>query len=318
VKAVGCLAGLFQSHKSYSIGSAGTMGNLQASSTNNSLVAVFHPPPGDNLSTARNKLRSSKMYLSDLPRELIHPAWDEVMKKPFSLTLPEMMALRRYVLDPSVADFCSGSDNFSRSQVSELKNCLNSVRTVSLTEALISADTAFIKGLADPPTNTLKELMERAIENNRGKISEVVHRTSVTEDLLLAARLYTLNKSKDDQISLYEPMNRELNSPTRSSSQILANYYLYMKLLIMGLRRYGDAGNYKIAMAYRGLRVEGNNDLQTKYDHYSAIFGKKSWMTMAAFTSVSLNRSVAESFCDKLMHEQENLLVFSKWVQYTR
>jgi hypothetical protein len=126
--------------------------------------------------------------------------------------------------------------------------------------------------------------VDTAIENHRERIANFAAAIGISCDFALAIRFYTL----DEPISLYKSMNAQLNSVSRSTDS-LSNYFMYMKLLIRGLRAMGNAGYYKIVnCAYRGLRVEGNSLLQTKYDNYRSCFRSGELLTMAGFTTVTL------------------------------
>jgi hypothetical protein len=260
--------------------------------------------PVDALSDARAKVRSHGLCLGNIPRNLNDPIWSELRLDPISLSLPQLIALRSYIMYPNKTDFASGTEPFSKSGVSELQNCLDSVADVSVKEALITAERAFIKAPANTTANAA-DVMEAMIDNHRQQICPLVTSLGISEEHCLAVRLYTLKKTNEDPIAIYEPINRELNNSSRSR-ELLSYYYLYMRILIKGLRSMQKAGHYRVEdMAYRGLKIQGNRVLQSKYDHYQSCFTEGSLLTMAGFTSVSLNIDIAENevFCDKLIYE---------------
>jgi hypothetical protein len=102
---------------------------------------ALHTCSLSNLDTARKVLRAHGLLLGDLPRIVDDPTWDELRRSPFHLTLPQLIALRSYVLYPNVSDLRWVPDEFSRSSVSTLRNCLDSVADVTVREALLTAHT---------------------------------------------------------------------------------------------------------------------------------------------------------------------------------
>jgi hypothetical protein len=256
--------------------------------------------PVDNLSRARGKLRAQGLFLGDLPRDHNDRMWTTLKKRPYLLSAPELMVLKVYILNPTMTDLSCGTEEFSKSTVSELQNCLDLVPDATLMEALITADTAFVKVLSTTAPNA-ENTMKAMIEDHKQKVVTLLDTVNGNEDHALAARLYTLK----DPIALYWPMNKQLNSPMRSR-ELISNYVLYMRLLIQSLRTMGKNGKYFIAnKAYRGLIIARDEGLQKKYDNYQTCFPPGKLLTMAAFTSVSLVKEIAESteFSDKLVYE---------------
>jgi hypothetical protein len=250
------------------------------------------------LAAVRAKLTSHGLLLGDLSRDLNDPVWTELQQEPFDLTLVQVIVLKSYILNPNIKDFLHGVDEFSHSSVYDLKNCLDGVPTVSVEEALITSDTAFIKSLPGADVRMMEQLIAAHRDaTNLSKVDGLDHNSA------LAVRLFMHRESEDFPISLYHSMNQELNNPSRSK-MILDNYFLYMKLVIKGLRALQSAGYGLTAdVAYRGCIVKGNDVLESKYDHYKQCFRDGAILTMAGFTSVSMDRGVAAAFSDLLMFE---------------
>jgi hypothetical protein len=61
-------------------------------------------------------------------------------------------------------------------------------------------------------------------------------------------------------------------------------------------------------IAYRGLKIAGNTDLQFKYDNYHSAFVVGKFLSMAAFTSLTMNRAVAMKFADRLLYEIQEVM----------
>jgi hypothetical protein len=261
--------------------------------------------PTDHLSLARANLRSHGIYLGDLPRNRNDPIWSQLTLPPISLTIPQLIVLKNYILRPTTTDFSYGDDEFSNSPVSGLRGCLDNIPDVSLDEALITAKYSVIHALKDTFPHAA-EIMRGMIERHRYYIRERLLSSTgqrIREEYALAIRLYTLKETTEDPISLYRLMNRDLNNPSRNT-ELLANYLLYMKILIKGLRALGKAGGYYISnSAYRYMMLQGNELLQSKYDNYRSCFRAGEYITLAAFTSVSLDRHVASTFGDMLVYE---------------
>jgi hypothetical protein len=105
--------------------------------------------PTDHLSLARANLRSHGIYLGDLPRNRNDPIWSQLTLPPISLTIPQLIVLKNYILRPTTTDFSYGDDEFSNSPVSGLRGCLDNIPDVSLDEALITAKYSVIHALKD-------------------------------------------------------------------------------------------------------------------------------------------------------------------------
>jgi hypothetical protein len=143
--------------------------------------------PVDNLSRARGKLRAQGLFLGDLPRDHNDRMWTTLKKRPYLLSAPELMVLKVYILNPTMTDLSCGTEEFSKSTVSELQNCLDLVPDATLMEALITADTAFVKVLSTTAPNA-ENTMKAMIEDHKQKVVTLLDTVNGNEDHALAAR----------------------------------------------------------------------------------------------------------------------------------
>jgi len=116
----------------------------------------------------------------------------------------------------------------------------------------------------------------------------------------LAIRLYTA----EEPVPLYKVLNAPFHDANRSPGKS-ANQAPFMKLLLQAVRGLASAGkafNY-VGPAYRGVRVSNNPGLSKKYANYENAFKVGSRLCFAAFTSLSLSDSTAESFGDQILFQ---------------
>lgn len=112
-------------------------------------------------------------------------------------------------------------------------------------------------------------------------------------------RLYTVK----DPIPLFKHVNFILNSTDREAAG-LRYIKRFVKLLLSAGNSLTAAGYGITAVAHRGLRVEGNFSLQRKCETAKTMFAK---MTLAGFTSVSIDPGVAGQFGDRLFFHFPNV-----------
>jgi surface protein len=117
---------------------------------------------------------------------------------------------------------------------------------------------------------------------------------TVSRELQLILRIYTAKFP----FPIFQYVNRCLNCNDRKSR--LVAIASFTKLAIRALRAMEAAGYVKTAPAYRGMTVKGNPALQAKYDNYASVFNIGMLITFPAFTSVSLEDTIANSFGDKI------------------
>ncbi len=93
----------------------------------------------------------------------------------------------------------------------------------------------------------------------------------------------------------------------RRSASSLRYHAPYVKLLLLGIQQLMSLPAFAYeGVGYRGLRLDGNDELTHKYLNYKTAFVVGQLITFAAFMSVSTDDSVAELFGDYVF------FVFSK------
>jgi hypothetical protein len=85
----------------------------------------------------------------------------------------------------------------------------------------------------------------------------------------------------------------------RRSASSLRYHAPYVKLLLLGIQQLMSLPAFAYeGVGYRGLRLDGNDELTHKYLNYKTAFVVGQLITFAAFMSVSTDDSVAELFGD--------------------
>jgi hypothetical protein len=117
--------------------------------------------PSDSLSVTRNILKDHGIYLGDLPRDPNDPIWVEMSRPPLNLSVPALDTLRSYILSLNIVDDSFGGEEFTRSPVGLLLNCLDDVPDVLLDDALITHERALVKAFST--TSPHAELLIRKL-----------------------------------------------------------------------------------------------------------------------------------------------------------
>jgi hypothetical protein len=242
-----------------------------------------------NLATAAAILERNGFPLSDLPRKTDDPLWSE-MKAEYGLTLGQISALKNYVTSLGSTESSMIDEDFSASPAGHLQDCLENVADVSVERALLGPGPCLLALLSE---SSSRDLLERMVAFHRRFLNDLVSKPGIDLEFLLAIRLYTVQ----DPIRLYHLVNGVLNSSTR---ELLPNVAPFVRLLIRGLYALGAAGYSVEGQAYRGLKVASNPTLERKFNDHKTFFGVNKLITLAGFTSVSLDDSVVESFGDSI------------------
>jgi hypothetical protein len=281
-----------------------------------------------NLEVAKEILLRSGFVLGDLPSTVEDPLWTDI-KADYKLNTAQIAALKKYAVSMSsiqrpsqtqaqvlpvatavsaaVPHISSGSAitampktdiDFSFSPLRDLQYFLDSTADVSVRQALLGPGPCLRDILPAVVPSTMLPItdivIEEMIEEHERWLHLLVDRPPLPLKYLLAIRLYTAKLP----IPLYIYLNGALNRDDRSN--YLKNVAPYMRLLIKALHLMDVAGYGSEAEAYRGVTIASNMTLQLKYDGYQRAFPPNSLISFAAFTSVSLERTVAELFGDKI------------------
>lgn len=114
----------------------------------------------------------------------------------------------------------------------------------------------------------------------------------------LAVRLYTA----EEPLPLYKALNEPFHATSRSPNSI-TNQAPFLKIMAQAVRALAKGKALYTGPAYRGVKVAKSPLLKRKYENYSEAFKVGSRVTFAAFTSLSLADSTAESFGDRILFQ---------------
>lgn len=182
------------------------------------------------------------------------------------------------------------------SPAAPLQKCLRSVPPLPILKTIIGPGPCLLKAL---PAKTSVETLKSMVEANEFECkAQSVAGLSLQHRLVI--RLYTA----EEPVPLYRVLNAPFNEQARSIAKI-ANQAPFMKLLIQAVRALTAAGKPYVytGPAYRGVRVASNPTLKRQYENYAEKFQVGSRVTFAAFTSLSLSDSTAESFGDQILFQ---------------
>jgi surface protein len=249
---------------------------------------------------ANEILRQHGMTVEYLPLLTDNDGW-KLLRDEFELTKVQIMALRKLV---SIAVITPTKDviheEFSVGPVGELRNCLDYAADVTVMQAILGPGRCVFELLPDVEPSSgyvvTREAVKAVILIHQDWLLEnsPIPFDTVPLELQLILRIYTAKFP----FPIFHYVNRCLNCPDRKAR--LVAIAPFTKLAIRALRAMEAAGYVKTVPAYRGMTVEGNPALQTKYDNYATVFNIGMLITFPAFTSVSLKDTIANSFGDKI------------------
>lgn len=181
------------------------------------------------------------------------------------------------------------------SPAAPLQKCLRSVPTLPILKTIIGPGPCLLKALPKTSVEMLKSMVEA---------NEFECKSQTVAGLSLQHRLVIRLYSAEEPVPLYRVLNAPFNEQARSVAKI-ANQAPFMKLLIQAVRALTAAGKPYVytGPAYRGVRVASNPTLKRQYENYAEKFQVGSRVTFAAFTSLSLSDSTAESFGDRILFQ---------------
>jgi TPR repeat protein len=261
--------------------------------------------------SASKKLRDNGFPLVDLPRLPTSPIWNKLEVAPFSLSVAEISALHNHVEDnlrPPISPLIE--HDFGCSPAGDLAGCLVGVPDVSLHVALLGPGACLYNELPAVVTTrsgknvtVTKQLVEEVLNDLTKWLRSLPYdrKPSIEDEYIMAIRLYTL----EEPIPFYWYLNDPLNKPNRGD--YIRNLKPLMRLLIKALRAMGEAGYYKRAPAYRGVTIDKNPILLAKYHNYRTSFVVQNFITLAGFTSVSLDGGSVEDFGDSLFFQMPDV-----------
>jgi len=182
------------------------------------------------------------------------------------------------------------------SPVASLNGCLRKVPTVNVGKALLGPGPCLLKAL---PTKTSTEKLRRMLEAHEFEC-EALKPSTLSVQQRLAIRLYTA----EEPFPLYKVLNEPFHATSRSPSTI-SNQAPFLKVMAQAVRALAKAGKAfsYTGPAYRGVKVAKSPLLKKKYENHSEAFKVGSRLTFAAFTSLSLADSTAESFGDRILFQ---------------
>eukprot|EP00930_Biecheleria_cincta_P002005 TRINITY_DN103084_c0_g1_i1.p1 TRINITY_DN103084_c0_g1~~TRINITY_DN103084_c0_g1_i1.p1 ORF type:complete len:355 (-),score=60.64 TRINITY_DN103084_c0_g1_i1:422-1486(-) len=181
------------------------------------------------------------------------------------------------------------------SSVASLNHCLRDVPIVDVMQAVAGPGPCLLKAIPKSPAAKLRSMVTaHEFECKTAKLGGISwqHR--------LVIRLYTA----ETPFRLYRVLNSPFHAQKRTASSI-ANQGPFMKLLLTAVRTLAKKGSgfSYTGPAYRGVRVADSPDLKRKFENYAEAFQVGSRLTFAAFTSLSISDTTAESFGDQILFQ---------------
>jgi hypothetical protein len=260
-------------------------------------VAVDGVDTSNLLVSARRKILDAGYFVGELVRKRNDPESLRQLRL-LKLTLGEINALQNNVFRSVAPLFFSKMNTFASydaGATTALSGCLDNVvvepgrETVNW--ALFEAPKCIwpdVQGRRIIELEPLKAL----IEAHKQDVTKYTCKLPLTMEQLLAIRLYTLPGPFCFQV------NAALWNPN-SSVDLIANHFLFMKLLITGLRNLDR--DVTVDVAWRGLRVSDNPDLQFRVDTFHQSFRMNTTICFPAFTNVTTIRQDAHEFSDEVL-----------------
>jgi hypothetical protein len=249
---------------------------------------------------ANDILRQHGMTVESLPLLTDNDGW-KMLKDDLQLTTGQIMALRKLVSTAVVTltrDVVN--EEFSMGPVGELQNCLDYAADVTVMQAILGPGRCVFDLFPDVEPSSgysvTREAVKAMILTHQDWLLEnsPIPFGIVSLELQLILRIYTAKFP----FPLFQYVNRCLNCTDRNVR--LAEIAPFTKLAVFALRAMETAGYVKTVPGYRGMIVEGNRGLQTNYDNYASAYNIGKLITFSAFTSVSLEDTVADAFGDKI------------------
>jgi len=179
------------------------------------------------------------------------------------------------------------------SSVASLNGCLRKVPNVNVGKALLGPGPCLLKALPKTSAEKLRKMLE-AHEFE----CEALKPSTLSMQHRLAVRLYTA----EEPLPLYKALNEPFHATSRSSNSI-TNQAPFLKIMAQAVRALAKGKALYTGPAYRGVKVAKSPLLKRKYENYSEAFKVGSRVTFAAFTSLSLADSTAESFGDRILFQ---------------
>lgn len=130
------------------------------------------------------------------------------------------------------------------------------------------------------------------------KVGKALKPSTLSMQHRLAVRLYTA----EEPLPLYKALNEPFHATSRSPNSI-TNQAPFLKIMAQAVRALAKGKALYTGPAYRGVKVAKSPLLKRKYENYSEAFKVGSRVTFAAFTSLSLADSTAESFGDRILFQ---------------
>jgi hypothetical protein len=257
------------------------------------------PSEVDVLETAQIVLRRNQHPLSLLPKLGDSEGWAE-LKAAYNLTLPQVMALKRFAEQPQSQQQTNAGtthvsavteEYFSLSPAAALKGCLQFIPDVTVLQSLVGPGDCLLNVLTSAGVYASTQDIEFIVDTHRQALDLMAVKPDIDINHLLIIRLYTVEMP----IPFYKYVNRVLNEPARSGLQNVAPF---MRLLIKALYAMDDAGYGITTQAYRGVRLGNNPALQAKFDNCETVFAPQTLITFAGFTSITVDPLQAEEFGD--------------------
>lgn len=181
------------------------------------------------------------------------------------------------------------------SSVASLNHCLRDVPIVDVMQAVVGPGPCLLKAISKSSVAKLRSMVTaHEFECEQARLG------GISWQQKLVIRLYTA----EVPFKLYRVLNAPFNAPKRTASSI-TNQSPFMKLLLNAVRTLAKKGSCfsYVGPAYRGVRVADNKELKSKFDNYNKAFQVGRRLTFAAFTSLSLSDTTAESFGDQVLFQ---------------
>jgi surface protein len=248
---------------------------------------------------ANEILRQHGMTVEYLPLLTDNDGW-KMLRDDFKLIPVQIMALRKLVSTAVTPTKDVVHEEFSMSPVGELRNCLDYAADVTVMQAILGPGRCVFDLFPDLEPSSgyvvTREAVKAVILTHQDWLLEnsPVPFDIVSLELQLILRIYTAKFP----FPIFQYVNRCLNCTDRKAR--LVAIAPFTKLAIRALRAMEAAGYVKTVPAYRGMTVEGNAALRAKYDNYATVFNIGMLITFPAFTSVSLEDTIANLFGDKI------------------
>jgi hypothetical protein len=229
--------------------------------------------------------------------------WDE-LSKDYDLNDSEYLAiLNSYVLfvtDPNGRkqrtdfknDKSKADENKELASIIKIMNRLWTHQydeTVDVEQALLGPG-GVLDCLCEMNTGLNRSSAKLEIASERQFLQQMPSKPGIDLDLLLAIRMYSARR---DAIPYFLCVNWVLRNPTVSHLDMIAPY---TRLLIRGLHEMEAHGYGVPKAAYRGEPTADNTELLRQHTNYQVEFARGKLKLHSAFTSISVDPTVADLF----------------------